>query len=615
MRSHSNILKKIKTQKIRFGALVGATLALIAWQNHFVINGILANVYHNATIVILFLFGFVLAGLKLFALGNDVRALLALEETYGDLRHNSEPDSEQNLARFAKALKPGIVFRRSRILGHVYELCVEELLRTRSMKVSVGTMQQILHAVDVSLSRERSALNYITGLLVLLGLIGTFIGLMEMVGSVGGIIGGVANSDASSQDAVKGLMRDLQAPLIGMATGFSASLFGLAGSLLVGLGARFFADAAHGVKEEFEEWLAGIAQIERTIGDNSPLVDDTGIGAIANAIVNVFRTTQGSLDRSSDLIRSLADRQDRQTDALNKTLEQIERLAGQQALNSERLNAIDLVRSAVGGLRSDMADLARLQESRMSESTGRIAEMLETRSAAIGDGLRDVMERQREISRATRSLEAQTATGLARIGQMVESGQKLQADGFRDLVQGQTQIENVVAETAKRIDGEAVGRQVSSAVEARFSFAMNEMVRSLDSAFEKLALGLEVVAGTQDQVRTAVQARLGNDGELRALGQSIETGMAQGFAEVARAIDSVFAGYADLLQRERDRKPAGPAETAASPAPAPASSAAAVLPPELASVPASPPASLAAPGADFDAIEERLRTIVAAGRR
>ncbi len=253
MRSHAKVLKKIRTQKMRFWGLIGATIGLMIWQNHFIVTGILSNIYHNIGIVLLFLFGYVLASIKLYGLGNDVRALLALEETYADLRRSVVEDSpEEKEARFRKVLEPGIVFRRSRILGHVYEICVEELLRTRSMKVSVGTMQQILHAVDISLSRERSALNYITGMLIMLGLIGTFIGLMEMVASVGGIIGGVANADSASPDAVQGLMRALEKPLVGMATGFSASLFGLAGSVLVGLATRFYSDAAHVVKEEFE---------------------------------------------------------------------------------------------------------------------------------------------------------------------------------------------------------------------------------------------------------------------------------------------------------------------------------------------------------------------------
>ncbi len=340
------------------------------------------------------------------------------------------------------------------------------------------------------------------------------------------------------------------------------------------------------------------------MGEAGAVMDQSGVGAITNAIVHVFRGTQSALDRSSDVIRGMGERQTKQTEALDKTLEVLERLASRQAVTEERLNSIELVRNAVLGLRGDMAELVRMQETRMSESTGRIAELVETSANAIGDGIRDVMERQREIARATRSLEAQTATSLSRIAQSVDAGRKLQDDGFKDLAEGQARIEQVVAETVKRIDGEAVGRQVGSVVDARVAATMNDMVRSLDAAFEKLASGLEVVATAQDQVRGAMQARLGGDGELRALGHSIETGMAQGFAEVARSIDSVFTGYADLLRRERERIDGIRPEAAASP------------PSEPETKPAEPRGARApAVGPDLALIEELLRPIIAEAKR
>jgi hypothetical protein len=603
MSSHSAVLKKIRTQRIRLALLMSGLIALCAWQNHFIVGGLLANVYHNAGIIVVFVFGLVLATVKIFGLDNDVKALLALSETYDDLRKPFAPNAAETEERFAKVTEPAVVFGRSRILGHVYELCVEELQRTRSMKVGVSTMQQILNAVETSLARERSMLNYLTGLLVLLGLIGTFIGLMEMVASVGKIIGGVANSDASSQEAIKGLMRDLERPLVGMATGFSASLFGLAGSLIVGLAARFYSDAAHAVKEEFEEWLAGIAQVERTMPDVDPTVSDTGVGVVANAIVHVFRSTQAAFDRSSDIIRAIADRQDRQTEALQRTIEQIETLTARQNMGIERLAAIDLIRNAVTDLRSDLADLARMQETRLSENASRLADLVETRSDALGEGLRDMLERQREIARATRSLEAQTATGFARIGQEMEAARKLQQEGFADLAVGQGHIETVIAENGRRIDADEIGRRIGDAVETRVSIGMNEIVRSLGTAFDRLGGGLDMIAATQDEVHKLLRTRYGADSELRALGQSLENGMAHGFAEVARAIDSVFAGYAELLRRERRRAEAD-------------MEAAFDLPPAGFDGPASGDrhAAPTPPEEDYDRLGERLRAKVAAKR-
>src|SRR5262249_43371822 len=148
-------------------------------------------------------------------------------------------------------------------------LTIEELARTKHMRISLGTMESMVSAILSKIVHERAILQYITGLLVFLGLIGTFIGLMEMVGSVGNIIGGIANADAASNEAFRKLLRDLQEPLVGMATGFSGSLFGLFTSLVLGLIGRFTNSAVYIVKEEFEAWLATVAQIESAPADDA----------------------------------------------------------------------------------------------------------------------------------------------------------------------------------------------------------------------------------------------------------------------------------------------------------------------------------------------------------
>ena len=124
-----------------------------------------------------------------------------------------------------------------------------------------------------------------SGLLVFMGLIGTFIGLLHMVGSMGGIIGTLASSagGAGSTDAFQQLLGALQEPLKGMASGFAASLFGLFSSLVVGLLARFAGQAAGVLKHEFESWLAGVVQI----GDEEDQEGQRAPGTLASEAVRV----------------------------------------------------------------------------------------------------------------------------------------------------------------------------------------------------------------------------------------------------------------------------------------------------------------------------------------
>src|SRR5207248_7705984 len=102
--------------------------------------------------------------------------------------------------------------------------------RMGRMAISTQMMRGILDSIATRLDEARDMSRYMTGLLVFLGLLGTFWGLIETVTSVGGVIQGLkATGDAASMfDALRG---GLAAPLSGMGISFSSSLFGLAGSL------------------------------------------------------------------------------------------------------------------------------------------------------------------------------------------------------------------------------------------------------------------------------------------------------------------------------------------------------------------------------------------------
>jgi hypothetical protein len=83
-------------------------------------------------------------------------------------------------------------------------------------------------------------------------------GLLAMVGSIGGILSSLQATGSGGTEGFSKLLGDLQVPLGGMATGFAASLFGLGGSLIVGMLARFTHQAAGVLKREFEAWLARV---------------------------------------------------------------------------------------------------------------------------------------------------------------------------------------------------------------------------------------------------------------------------------------------------------------------------------------------------------------------
>ncbi|MFG1462616.1 flagellar motor protein MotA [Xanthobacter sp. DSM 24535] len=127
--------------------------------------------------------------------------------------------------------------------------------RMGRMAISQSTMRSILDSIGTRLDEARDTARYLTGLLVFLGLLGTFWGLLETVSSIGGVISTleVRPDSGSMFDEIK---RGLAAPLAGMGISFSSSLFGLAGSLVMGFLDLQAGQAQNRFYTDLEDWLS-----------------------------------------------------------------------------------------------------------------------------------------------------------------------------------------------------------------------------------------------------------------------------------------------------------------------------------------------------------------------
>src|SRR5437868_3915783 len=131
------------------------------------------------------------------------------------------------------------------------------LLRDRigRMAISSQLMRGILDSIATRLDEARDMSRYMTGLLIFLGLLGTFWGLIETVGSVGKVIEGLkVGGDAGA--IFDSLKEGLAAPLSGMGISFSSSLFGLAGSLVLGFLDLQTSQAQNRFYTDLEDWLS-----------------------------------------------------------------------------------------------------------------------------------------------------------------------------------------------------------------------------------------------------------------------------------------------------------------------------------------------------------------------
>jgi hypothetical protein len=214
--------------------------------------------------------------------------------------------------------------------------------RTGRMTITQQTMRHLLDSIATRLDEARDISRYMTGLLVFLGLLGTFWGLIETVGSVGKVIEGlkVGGDSGSLFDTLK---EGLAAPLGGMGISFSSSLFGLAGSLILGFLDLQSSQAQNRFYTDLEDWLA--TTVRGYAGDEAGGSAGPGLqqaldrlrlaveegGANRNttaAMANLAEAIQGlvaHMRTEQQMIREWADGQGEQNREIKKLLERIAR--------------------------------------------------------------------------------------------------------------------------------------------------------------------------------------------------------------------------------------------------------------------------------------------------
>ena len=138
--------------------------------------------------------------------------------------------------------------------------------RPGAIELSTGSMRSILDSVGSRLDEARDTSRYLIGLLVFLGLLGTFWGLLETINSVGKTIGSLPTG-GDNLSGLEDLISGLKAPLSGMGTAFSSSLFGLAGSLILGFLDLQASHAQNRFYNELEDWLASITTLGESDGN------------------------------------------------------------------------------------------------------------------------------------------------------------------------------------------------------------------------------------------------------------------------------------------------------------------------------------------------------------
>jgi hypothetical protein len=169
--------------------------------------------------------------------------------------------------------------------------------------ITPSSMRSILDSVGNRLDEAKDTSRYLTGLLVFLGLMGTFYGLLETVSSVAGVINALDVTSADSAALFSNLKEGLAAPLGGMGTAFSSSLFGLAGSLILGFLDLQTSQAQNAFYTDLEDWMTSMTELDHPV---SAMQASAG-GPDMQAMFDKLGDSMQNQNSSQNAIRAMAE--------------------------------------------------------------------------------------------------------------------------------------------------------------------------------------------------------------------------------------------------------------------------------------------------------------------
>lgn len=172
------------------------------------------------------------------------------------------------------------------------------MLGERKGKLSLSTvsLRSLLDGIQARLSESHDISRYLIGLLVFLGLLGTFWGLLGTINAVGEAVSRISVGTAGDTATLFGELKEgLQAPLSGMGTAFSSSMFGLAGALVLGFLELQAGQAHNRFFNELEDWLAG----QTRLSSGGPVIEsDQPIPAYIQALLEQTADSLENLQRT-----------------------------------------------------------------------------------------------------------------------------------------------------------------------------------------------------------------------------------------------------------------------------------------------------------------------------
>jgi hypothetical protein len=206
--------------------------------------------------------------------------------------------------------------------------------------LSAPAMRSVLDTIGSRLDESRELSRYLTGLLIFLGLLGTFWGLLLTIAAIADVISGMSVGSGDINALFEQLKTGLGKPLRGMGTAFSASMLGLAGALVLGFLDLTAGQAQNRFFNELEEWLAGLTRLSSGVLSEGEASVPVYVQALLEQTAENMEGLQRTLSRGEDdrregtqALLALSERLGALADTMRANQQLMLRIAeGQQAL-------------------------------------------------------------------------------------------------------------------------------------------------------------------------------------------------------------------------------------------------------------------------------------------
>lgn len=283
---------------VLFLILVGFLAAILYRQAH---TAFMTNPGLNGFILGVLAIGIILVFTQTMGLRSEVRWFNAFRAA----------GSVEKVGRAPKLLAP-----MSTLIG-----------KRGEVRLSAVTQRTILDSIATRLDETRDTSRYLVGLLVFLGLLGTFWGLIGTIGAISNVIQSLDPSAGDSNDILGSLKAGLTAPLAGMGTAFSSSLLGLSGSLILGFLDLQAGRAQNRFYTQLENWLSSVTDTtdapRESRGDAGSVVSTERSLAAMTSLAEGIQGLVKNMRSEQQMLRDWIEAQQEESKSLRRTLDRL----------------------------------------------------------------------------------------------------------------------------------------------------------------------------------------------------------------------------------------------------------------------------------------------------